>query len=83
MREAFEVQDEELGAPVYLHLLECILMRLAPGAVPLVIPCQRLLLLEPAQAILNVDISAPFTSRRCASATVFVGEVDLFEIGGV
>jgi hypothetical protein len=82
VREAFEVQNEELGAPVYLHLLEGILMRLAPGAVPLVIPRQRLLLFEPAQAILNVDTSAPF-SRRCVSATVFVGEVDLFEIGGV
>ena len=44
--EPLKVKDQVLGAPVNLHLLKCILVILAPRAVPLVIPGEGLFLAE-------------------------------------
>ena len=72
MREPLEVNYQEVGTRIYLHLLLCDDMVFALAAVPLFVTFERLLLHESLEAIVKVRLGAleglGLGLRRCQVA---------------
>ena len=79
VRKTFQMEDKELRASINFHLFQCILVLLAPWAVPFVVAWQSFLLTEPSQAVLYGCGGAP--SRLNLSFILLrISKIDLLKI---
>lgn len=84
MAEPLQMKNEVIRASVNLHLLEGILVILAPRAVPLVIASEGLFLAEQREAIFQGKVAAaPEPASLGTLGLAAGGEVNILKVRGL